>query len=69
MNNHSIQFNNTSHAKPHLQAIQQNDDRQNLYLAGQLMHHLQNLGLDKAIGQITVGDLLKITKELNHARY
>ena len=69
MNNHSIQFNSTSHAKPHLQVIQQNGDREHLYLAGQLMRHLQNLGLDKAIGQITVGDLLKITKELHHARY
>ncbi len=68
MNNHSIQLNTISHAKPHLQ-VQQDDDRQNLYLAGQLMRHLQNLGLNKAIGQITVGDLLKITKELNHARY
>ena len=43
MNNHSIQFNNTSHAKPHLQVIQQDDDRENLYLAGQLMKHLQDL--------------------------
>lgn len=68
MDNHSIQLNNASHAKPHLQ-IQQNDDRQHLYLAGQLMKHLQDLGLNKAIGQITVGDLLKITKELSHARY
>ena len=69
MNNHSIQFNNASHAKPHLRVIQPDDDRQHLYLAGQLMRHLQDLGLNKAIGQITVGDLLKISKELNHARY
>ena len=68
MNNHSIQLNKASHAKLSLQ-IQQDDDRQHLYLAGQLMRHLQSLGLNKAIGQITVGDLLKITKELNHARY
>ncbi len=68
MNNHSIQLNTLSHAKPHLQ-VQQDDDRQHLYLAGQLMKHLQDLGLNKAIGQITVGDLLKITKELHHARY
>lgn len=69
MNNHRIQFNNASHAKPHLRVIQPDDDRQHLYLAGQLMRHLQDLGLNKAIGQITVGDLLKITKELNHERY
>ncbi len=69
MNNHSIQLNTISHAKPCLQVIQQDDDREHLYLAGQLMRHLQNLGLNKAIGQITVGDLLKITKELHHARY
>lgn len=69
MNNHSIQLNTLSHAKPRLQVIQQDGDREHLYLAGQLMRHLQNLGLDKAIGQITVGDLLKITKELHHARY
>ena len=69
MNNHSIQFNNASHARHHLQVIPQDDDREHLYLAGQLMKHLQDLGLNKAIGEITVGDLLKITKELNHARY
>ena len=69
MNNYSIQFNNVLHDKPHLQVIQQDSDREHLYLAGQLMRHLQNLGLNKAIGQITVGDLLKITKELHHARY
>lgn len=69
MNNHSIQLNTISHAKPRLQVMQQDDDREHLYLAGQLMRHLQNLGLNKAIGQITVGDLLKITKELHHARY
>jgi|GEM_PF-4526945 len=68
MNNHSIQFNNAPHVTPNLQLIQQ-DDRQHLHLAGQLMKHLQDLGLNKAIGQITVGDLLKITKELHHARY
>ena len=69
MNNHSIQLNNVLHDKPHLQVIQQEGDREHLYLAGQLMKHLQDLGLNKAIGQITVGDLLKITKELHHARY
>lgn len=69
MNNHNIQSNNALHATPNLQLIQQDDDRQHLYLAGQLMKHLQDLGLNKAIGQITVGDLLKITKELHHARY
>jgi hypothetical protein len=69
MNNHSIQFNNASDIRPHLHVIPQDDDREHLYLAGQLMKHLQDLGLNKAIGQITVGDLLKISKELNHARY
>ena len=37
-----------------------------LLLAGKLMKQLQKLGLKKEIGQITVGDLILIARELSN---
>ncbi len=40
-----------------------------LLLAGKLMQQLQKLGLNKSIGQITVGDLIAIARELSNEQH
>lgn len=47
----------------------QNTDIMNLLLAGKLMQQLQKLGLNKPIGQITVGDLILIARELSNEQH
>ena len=47
----------------------QDTDIIKLLLAGKLMQQLQKLGLNKPIGQITVGDLIVIARELSNEQH
>jgi len=47
----------------------QDTELMKLLLAGKLMQQLQKLGLKKEIGQITVGDLILIARELSNEQH
>lgn len=47
----------------------QNTELMKLFLAGKLMKQLQKLGLKKEIGEITIGDLILIARELSNEQH
>ena len=47
----------------------QDTELMKLLLACKLMQQLQKLGLNKPIGQITVGDLILIARELSNEQH